>query len=257
MNSLVLASLTGGRREVSGAADIVFEAEREGGGTDRREPRVDRAAVQAERAGGLRRGHFAERHRHLPAGRRQRGEKPADVAAQPEGHVRLGRFGRMQRGRLRQRVGEGQSLAPVARRRSARADPACRARPGAARSAPRGSRCGWRRHGRRRSRTRRGRDRNRGPRSMRSSRRSCAMSSASMPGTEPERASRSARIRMLRETREFASVRWWLRSMGVALVQGAGTEARVPGTGENSSERRSGVATTKKKPPKSVVVSAA
>ena len=48
------------------------------------------------------------------------------------------------------------------------------------------------------------------------------MSSASMPGTEPERASRSARMRMLRETREFASVRWWLRSMGCRLGPGDG-----------------------------------
>ena len=49
MNSLVLASLTGGHREVSGGADIVFETERQRRGADCREPRVaDKVSGETE-----------------------------------------------------------------------------------------------------------------------------------------------------------------------------------------------------------------
>src|SRR5690606_24675799 len=52
------------------------------------------------------------------------------------------------------------------------------------------------------------------------------MSSASIPGTEPERASRSARMVMLRETRECASQMGWKRSMKFRLRPGG--RARGP-----------------------------
>src|SRR5690606_18126348 len=52
------------------------------------------------------------------------------------------------------------------------------------------------------------------------------MSSASIPGTEPERASRSARMVMLRETRERASQMGWKRSMKFRLRPGG--RARGP-----------------------------
>ena len=153
-SSPVLLSLTGGPPRVSGRRRDMPRDRAPAAAPDRCEPGVDRAAMEPERVGGLRRRHVDQRQRDIPAGRRQtpreaaghRGRSPnASSGARATAACSAADF--------RQGFGERQRLVVAATLgRRVEVDPR-RARPAGVRSARPAWRCGSPERDRQTSRT--------------------------------------------------------------------------------------------------------